>query len=284
MKILFLLCFVALIVSSWGCSNHTLSPEYDCNVPSLLNEAKTGTYWVYQRTMLDSLGNPIVDLTLPAKAIYYDTLSLIGTDTKHSYQEVTALKLEDKYSDDGGTTIRRDTVYWVITQNTFYVNNLHVQNMQCDCPSHKYLSWRVFEDCNNTSLKFADTSYRGDPYPTPNKDNLGNNILAEIGIDIKNTFNTVGQENVKTITGDIIAKKSQSFLYFSNKIISPQDITFVNGKRTITIDDNRTVWTNSNIGIIKEHSITHTVDDVQFNDLNPPHSFERILIKYSIVK
>lgn len=277
------ICIMALALVG-GCTDHSLSVENDCQIPTSLMTAKEGSFWIYQRTQLDTLGNPIGDPSMSAKLQIYDTLTLLGRDAAYSYQGVTALMLEDRYSEDYGLTFRKDTVYWVMTPDAMYVNTTAMQRQSCECPSSTLLRWRRYENCAETYKIYADTLYQGDTYPSMKTDSLGNSVVftKSILVGIKNFTKMIASEKM-TVNGKSIAtKKSQSYLGLWNTFNSPtpEDVTFLNGKKTIGVYDDRTVWTNRDIGIVKERSIVSN----DGNLWDTPRGFERMLIRYSIVR
>lgn len=279
MKNTLLFIIIVSIVSTLGCGgDHALSPENECNIPSVLNSAKIGSMWIYKHTLLDSLGKPLTGVQ--ANANYFDTLTLIGSNIPFAKDGVAALKLEDKYSNDGGITIRRDTVYWVITPSKFYVNSSKIQNRECNCFYNQSIKWRLYEDCDEQNVSMIDTVFRDD-YPSmlPNGDTT--RLIVED--TIKNTYKIFGKELVTVGTQSILAKKSQSFFAFLVRIVAPDSILFAwNNKRTSDVHDDRTVWTNRDLGVIKERALTSEETNTEY--YNFPHSFERTLVKYSILK
>ncbi len=280
MKHILFFCSVVVIASIVSCTtDHSLSPEYECNVPSTLNNAKTSSSWIYKRTLLDAQGNPLRSQTSSAIVVSFDTLTLIGRDVVYTKAGLPSLKFEDRYSNDGGLTYQRDTVYWVVTPSEFYVNNLGFQNQLCNCFYRESLKWRVYEDCNKTSQKTIDTTFLEPSFPAFQTDGSTTYVSVEDGI--KNLYLTYGNEAISVNGESISTKKSQSLLMFSMKIISPNAVTFSNGRRTNELSDDRTVWTNRNIGIIKERSMS--VDNTNPGAFNIPHSFERILVTYTII-
>lgn len=276
MKHLFLFSAFVIIVSTFGCSEHSLSPENECNIPQDLTKALSGSSWIYKRTLLDASGNPTT-----GNASMYDTLTLLGRDPSLTKDGEIAMKLEDHYSNDGGLTFRRDTIYWVINSSMFYVNNVTIQNQNCNCFYGKDMKWRIYEDCGEADTKIIDSTFLGDTYPSrlPN----GDITYTQTNLSITNRYKTIGSEPIIVEGKSMSTKKSQSFVSMISKIISPEDATFAaNGKRNIEINDNREIWTNRDIGVVKERGVN--VDNSNSGVFNLPLNFERTLVKYTILK
>lgn len=267
MRTLFLLCGFALLCTS--CSNHSLAPEYDCMLPQPSN-ITVGSYWVYLRTNLDSTGNAITG------TISYDTLTVLDKSTTASSE--TMLKVQEHYSNDFGKTWKSDTSVWVFTATQFKVTNLWFQE-SCNC-FNGLLKFRLYEDCSVDAQTIANETVPGDDLPSLVVDSNGKQtvVTTKTVYDINNTYKTISNENVSVAGKAILTKKSASNIGFVFHLVSPDKVTFaVNGKRSITQRDERIVWTNKDIGIIKERSI---ISEDSYGDGRLPKSFERVLVSY----
>ncbi len=275
MKQLFLFGTIVIIVSVFGCSEHSLSPENECNIPQDLTKAISGSSWIYKRTLLDASGNPTT-----GNASTYDTLTLLGREPSLIKDGEIAMKLEDHYSNDGGLTFRRDTIYWVINSSMFFVNNVKIQDQNCNCFYGKDMKWRIYENCGETDTKIIDTTVQGDSYPS----RLANGDIINTQTDLRliNTYKTIGSEPIIVDGKSMSTKKSQSFVNITSRIVSPNEATFAgNGKRSIQVNDKRDIWTNHEVGVVKEQGIS--TDDSNTGVFNLPLNFERTLVKYTII-
>jgi len=252
-----------------ACNNRSLAPEYDCMLPQP-TKITVGSYWVYLRTNLDSIGNAITG------AITYDTLTVLDKSITASSE--TILKVHEHYSYDFGKTWKNDTSVWVFTGTQFKVTNLWFQE-SCNC-FKGLLKFRLYEDCSVDAQTIANETVPGDDLPSLVVDSAGKRIAitAKTMYDINNTYKTISNENVSVAGKAILTKKSASNIGLVFQLVSPDKVTFaVNGKRSITQRDERIVWTNKDIGIIKERSIIS--DDIE-EVKGLPKSFERVLVSY----
>lgn len=259
------LCTVALLLHS--CSNHTLEPTYDCELPTLGN-ATVGTYGVYLHTNLDSLGNVVTGIET------YDTLTIISKSI--ASDNTLTLGIQDRFSTDFGTTWRTDTITWVITGNQFKVQN-HWLQQQCTC-FDGLLKYRIYDDCSSNSTIIADNkTVAGDILPSLVRDNMGNQTIVNTTTNatISNLCTAKYNENIMLGTRKMLTKKSESNISFTYRLLEPQAATFVNGKRTSTVTDNRHVWVNHEVGLIKERVMVT-------EDTPNPHNlyFERVMVQY----
>lgn len=270
-------CSMALALSAalTSCPDRALEPE--CQTPTSLGSIKAGSYWIYERTLLDSSGNPVA-----SGKTTFDSLVYLGRDASHSYQNTSALLFEDYHSEDGGVTTTKDTVYWVITPEVLYVqNNPAIQQNNCtDCALKL---WREYENCTSVHRTIADITVPGGTLPTLVPDGKGGNKVIQVTtqFQITNKLDMIGSATLSVNGNNVVTKKSVSLLHQIFMLVTPSDVVFSgNGKRSVTLHDERTVWINGDIGLVKEKALLS--DDSNNPDRKIMNSFERTLVRYNI--
>lgn len=270
-----------LIISS--CTERVLSPDKlsVTEIPDFIPRLQQGSYWIYERTHLDSNGTA---LGYPKT---FDSLCVIGiNNARTSDMGLPVIELHDLYtcySENGTPTMKRDTIYWVFDKGIWYVKNTNLNDSVCLCLKNLY-NWRVYL---NSSSNFVSDTDEG----VWQRDTVWEDITyltfasAPFATLISNHFtNRSKPNNYENITiNDSTYKSLQvaSEINLRKQIINPETATFLlNNKKHITITDSRSVWCNGTVGMVRERT---------FQKANYPGDtylagicYDRKLIRYSL--
>jgi len=278
MKTLHYVSALAALFFISSCTERVLSPDKLAvtEIPDFIPTLQSGTYWIYERTHLDSNGTA---LSYPKT---FDSLYVIGINNdRTSHMGLPVIELHDSYtyySENGIPTMKRDTIYWVFDNNTWYVKNTNLSDSVCLCKK-SLNNWRVYL---HSSKDFTPGSDDG----IWTKDSLWEENISSLYTTLifnrfANRYKPYNYENVDVADNMYKSLQGESEIHFRKEILKPEAGIFpLSNKKHITISDIRTVWCNGGIGFVREKSLQKANYPAGINVVGA--SYDRKLIRFLI--
>ncbi len=284
MKLLFSTSVLTLLFLLSSCTERTLSPPTaNCTkgMPTFLMTVKNGSYWVYERTHIDTNGK---ELPFPKT---YDTLTVISETTDLSDNGSKSIVLSHNfttYSATGVPNYNLEQIYWRKSKGEWLVNNSLIQRACNFCPGAPAIIFRKYCDsstkiCENVNSPISEISggdFTGTQTPFLKSGFSGLNVR----IEAKNSY----RAGTETVNPDFYPQYpciiTESDLFYNSKIFAPDEAVFDNEKKTVTFTDYRKIWCNSSVGMVRERAIIKSDFSGSYQVL--PESYDRQLVDFSI--
>lgn len=297
----FPIAFITLIFIA-SCSDRVIVPPNNSEsciggTPTYFTDRLAEGMWIYERTHLDANGN---ELPFPKT---YDTLHIlhhVRVEELYGKASTALLNHYTTFSSDGKPINHIDTIYFNIVNGSLYVNYPSLQGGCTNCATNYLLRWRKYTDpdakiCNgivqkaisNSHDEYIDTltsQVNGQPQVNVIKNAITTNFYSDVE---SSTYTVKGYVGVKGVikvddVGTFRAIITHSDYFLAMDLLEPVNALFMNGTKRQTVSEKRTIWSNEEVGILRERVIINSDVPTFTNDMT--HSYDKRLVDIFVIQ